>query len=205
MGCSLLLAILLSACAGKSESNGSSEAEGDFSYDIQDFEYTNQDGEKVSSEDLEGSYYIADFIFTNCTSACPPMTANMANLQSKVKEAGLEDEVRFVSFTMDPNHDSPQVLKDYANQFDADFSNWDLLTGYDQEEVKQLSIKSFNAFLERTTVQDPAEGQIDYNYIHSSSLYLVTPNGKAIKKYNGGTLDQEVVKTMVEDLKSYIQ
>jgi len=200
LGSSFLLVLILSACSNQSESY-----EGDFSYDIQDFEYENQDNEMVSSEDLEGTFWVADFIFTNCPSACPPMTANMSKVQSELKEAGLEDQVRFISFSIDPNHDTPKVLKDYANKFDADFSNWDLLTGYSEKEVKELSIDSFNSLLQRTPVEDPAEGQPDYDFIHSSNLFIVTPNGKAIKSYNGNTMDPSVVDNMVEDLKDYIK
>jgi len=205
LGIAMIIGVL-SACADKPQTSEEPKTyEGDFSYDIQDFEYKNQDEEMVSSEDLNGNFWVADFIFTNCTSACPPMTANMSKLQSELKEAGLSDKVRLVSFTMDPNHDSPKVLKDYAQKFDAEFTNWDLLTGYSQEEIKKLSIESFKAFLKRTEVQDPAEGQPDYNYVHSSSLYIVSPNGKAIKKYNGNTMDPSVVENMVKDLKGYIQ
>lgn len=189
-----LFVFILSAC--------SKSYEGDFSYEVQEFTYTNQDGEKVSLEDLQGDFWVADFIFTNCTNACPPMTANMSKIQSKIKEAGLEDKVHFVSFTIDPEHDSPQVLKDYAKQFDADFSNWDLLTGYKPEEIKEFSVKSFKSLVQKLPVEDPAEGQADYNFMHSSSLFIVSPEGKAIKKYNG--LQYENVDKLVEDLKNYI-
>lgn len=200
LGSTFLLGLILSACSNQPKSY-----EGDFSYDIQEFEYKNQDGEMVSSEDLKGTFWVADFIFTNCPTACPPMTANMSKLQSELKEAGLEDQVHFISFSIDPNHDTPKVLKNYAQKFDADFSNWDLLTGYSQKEVKELSIDSFNALLQRTTVEDPAEGQPNYNYIHSSSLFIITPNGKAIKSYNGNTMDPTVVDNIVKDLKGYLK
>lgn len=190
----LLLILILAAC--------SKSYEGDFSHSIKDFEYTNQDGEQVALEDLEGKFWVADFIFTNCTNACPPMTANMSKVQSKIKEAGLEDEVRFVSFTIDPEYDTQEVLKEYGNRFDADYSNWDFLTGYKPEEIKEFSVKSFKSLVERTPVQDPAEGQADYNFLHSNSLYIVTPEGKAIKKYNG--MQYENVEKLVEDLKNYI-
>ena len=194
ISCTLLFGVLLSAC---------SKPEEDFSYDIESFEYKNQDGEMVSSEELEGTYWVADFIFTNCTNACPPMTANMAKIQSQLKEAGLEDNIRFVSFSIDPNHDSPKVLKEYAKKFDANFSNWDLLTGYDQKEIKKFSIESFNSLVQRIPVEDAAEGQPDYNYMHSSSLFLVTPDGRAIKKYNG--TDYSKVDETVKSIKEFIE
>src|SRR5699024_5128054 len=92
----LLFVLFVSACGD--------QYNGDFSYEVQDFTFTNQDGEKVSKSDLEGEFWVADFIFTNCTTVCPPMTSNMANLQDQLKEAGLED-VRLVSFSVDPERD----------------------------------------------------------------------------------------------------
>lgn len=194
MGLILVLGLLLSACSSPEE---------DFSYEVNDFEYKNQDGEMVSSEDLEGTYWLVDFIFTNCTTACPPMTANMANIQSQIKEAGLEDHIRFVSFTIDPNHDSPQVLKDYVKQFDGNFSNWDVLTGYSQQEIKEFSMESFKSLVKRLPVEDAAEGQADYNYLHPSSYFLVTPDGRAIKKYNATDFSKldETVKSIKEHIK----
>jgi len=207
ISCTLLFGVLLSACSnteeGSSNNAENSKPEEDFSYDVEEFEYKNQNGEMVSSEDLKGTYWVAAFIFTNCTAACPPMTANMAKIQSQLKEAGLEDNIRFVSFSIDPNHDSPKVLKEFANKFDADFSNWDLLTGYSQKEIKEFSVKSFKSLVERIPVQDPAEGQADYNYMHSSSLFLVSPDGRAIKKYNG--TDYSKVDGTVKSIKEFIE
>src|SRR5690625_2908114 len=96
---------LLSAC-------GQQEIDSNISEKVQDFEFTTQDNETLSLHDLEGKWWIADFIFTNCTTVCLPMTSNMKKLQDKIKEEGLEAEL--VSFTVDPEYDSPEVLKEYA-------------------------------------------------------------------------------------------
>lgn len=192
----LLMILLLTAC---SSSKG---YEGDFSYDIKEFEFTNQNGETVSKEDLEGDFWVADFIFTNCTSACPPMTNNMARLQTMVEEAGLEDQVRFVSFSIDPEHDSPEVLKEFANKFQADFTNWDFLTGYEPQTIKEFALKSFKAPVEKLPLKDAPEGQPDYDFMHSSRMYIITPEGKAIKGYIGTDINN--MEPLFEDLKGYI-
>lgn len=187
--------MLLSAC--------SKNYEGDFSYEIEDFEFENQDGETVSNEDLKGTFWVADFIFTNCTTACPPMTANMAKAQEKIKEAGLEDKVRFVSFTIDPEYDTKQVLKDYIQKQGGDFSNWDALTGYTPERIKEFSQTSFKSLVDKIPRQNAKEDESSYDFLHSSSLFIVTPEGNAIKRFEGTQFEN--VDALVNQLKEYVQ
>src|SRR5699024_5923739 len=104
---------------------------------IEDFEFTNQNGEKVSLNDLKGDVLVADFVFTNCTTVCPPMTSNMTELQKRVEEAGYDD-VTFVSFSVDPELDTPEVLKEYAKDYGINLDNWEFLTGYSQEEIENF-------------------------------------------------------------------
>lgn len=191
----LLTFLVLSAC--------SKSYQGDFSYEVKDFEFKNQDGESVSKEDLEGTFWVADFIFTNCTSACPPMTANLARVQEEIKKAGLQDKVRFVSFTIDPNHDTPDVLSEYIQSHGGELNNWDALTGYSPDRIKEFSINSFKALVDKIPRKDPAEGEVDYNFLHSSSFYIVSPNGNAIKKIDGTQFEN--VDKLVKELKNYIK
>ncbi|MFD2628221.1 SCO family protein [Oceanobacillus kapialis] len=149
---------------------------GDFSFDIADFSYTNQDNEQFSSSELEGKFWIADFIFTNCETVCPPMTSNMVDLQQMLKEEGMED-VEIVSFSVDPDNDTPEKLKEYAASRGATFENWNLLTGYEFQEIKELSIKSFKTALEKAPDSD--------QMMHGTSFFVVTPEGNAIKKFDG--------------------
>ncbi|WP_010530379.1 SCO family protein [Lentibacillus jeotgali] len=179
----LLFVLLLSACGN--------QYNGDFSYEVQDFTFTNQDGEKVSKSDLEGEFWVADFIFTNCTTVCPPMTSNMASLQEQLKEAGLED-VRLVSFSVDPKNDKPETLKNYAKVRGGTFDNWDLLTGYDFETIKEFSVKSFKSAVE----QLPDSDQV----MHGTSFFIVTPEGNAIKNYDGRKAAN--MEKIVEDIQA---
>ncbi|HLR80155.1 MAG TPA: SCO family protein [Bacillota bacterium] len=179
----LLFVLFVSACGD--------QYNGDFSYEVQDFTFTNQDGEKVSKSDLEGEFWVADFIFTNCTTVCPPMTSNMANLQDQLKEAGLED-VRLVSFSVDPERDKPETLKAYAAKRGGTFENWDLLTGYDFETIKEFSVKSFKSAVE----QLPDSDQI----MHGTSFFIVTPEGNAIKNYDGRKAAN--MEKIVEDIQA---
>jgi protein SCO1 len=88
------------------------------------FSLTNQDEQPFTSDTLAGKPYIAAFMFTNCTTACPMMAGRMVSLQ-KIAPPG----VRFVSFTVDPERDTPAVLKTYLTKFNADPNRWTYLTG----------------------------------------------------------------------------
>ncbi|WP_404452436.1 SCO family protein [Virgibacillus necropolis] len=178
----LVLVLILTACGEKYE--------GDFSYKVQDFSFSNQDGETVTKNDLEGNFWVTNFMFTSCETVCPAMTANMARLQEKLKEAGLDD-VQLVSFSVDPENDTKAKLKKFAKERGASFENWHLLTGYDFQTIKELSIKSFKSALEKVPDSD--------QFMHGTSFFLVSPEGNAIKRYRG-TQAAEMDK-IVEDIK----
>lgn len=180
----LSFVFILAACGKKVETNMEST--------VPDFEYTTQDESTLSKTDLEGKYWVADFVFTNCTTVCLPMTSNMASLQEKIAEANL-DNVHLVSFTVDPETDSPEVLKEYAEEYGADLTNWTFLTGYDFETIKEFSIKNF-----KNIVEAPLEG--DDQVTHGTHFFLVNPEGEIIKNYSG--LESAGMDQIVEDLEN---
>ncbi|WP_163970676.1 SCO family protein [Oceanobacillus halotolerans] len=165
------------------------EIETNMDEQVSDFEFTTQDNETLSNKDLEGEWWVADFIFTNCVTVCLPMTTNMAELQNKMTQEGIDAQL--VSFSVDPDYDTPEVLKDYAAQYGADLSNWSFLTGYDFETIKEFSIKSFKSIVQ----EDPSSDQVT----HGTGFFLVNPEGNIIKKYDGRTSSE--MDTIVEDLK----
>ncbi len=178
------LSIFLTAC-------GDYPIETTMSQDVDEFEFTTQDNGTLSLNDLNGEWWVADFIFTNCTTVCLPMTSNMANLQTKLSEEGIDAQL--VSFTVDPDYDSPEVLKAYGERYDADFSNWNFLTGYDFDTIKELSIKSF-----KNMVAAAPEGTDQVT--HGTSFFLVSPEGEVIKNYSG--VESKAMDTIVQDLKA---
>jgi protein SCO1/2 len=94
------------------------------------FTLTNQDGQKVSLHELRGKVVLLTFMFTHCPAACPLVTAKMSMMRHELKAKDLH----FVSVTIDPEHDTPAVLKEYANQFKGmDFRSWSFLTGTTRE------------------------------------------------------------------------
>ncbi|PWU69017.1 cytochrome c oxidase assembly protein [Gracilibacillus dipsosauri] len=175
------LVTLLTACGNKYE--------GDFSFEIEDFTYTNQDGEEFSKSDLEGEFWVASMIFTNCNTVCPPMTSNMVRLQGMLADANIDAQL--VSFSVDPEVDTPELLKQYAAERGASFDNWNLLTGYTYEEIKEFVKKSFKAPLEKLE---------DDQYMHTTRFYIVTPEGNAIKAYDGSKAAN--MEKIVEDIQA---
>jgi protein SCO1 len=100
------------------------------------FVLLNQDGKSFDSTTLRGKVVVVNFIFTTCTDVCPLFTAHFAQLQRSLKNGGAGD-LFFVSITTDPEVDSPQVLKSYAQRYGADFQNWVFLTGT-EAQMKQV-------------------------------------------------------------------
>lgn len=185
IGVPLFMALFLAACGDQYN-----EINPNMSETVNDFEFTTQDHETLGSEDLKGQWWIADFIFTNCTTVCLPMTSNMSSLQSMLKEEDID--IQLVSFSVDPDYDTPEILKEYANEYNADLTNWRFLTGYDFQTIRELSIKSFRAPLK---APEPGDDQV----LHDTRFFLVTPEGEIIKGYDGTRMNE--MDQIVEDLK----
>jgi protein SCO1/2 len=98
------------------------------------FKLTDQTGADFTSDQLAGRVTLMDFIYTHCTDACPLLSATFQDVQRKlVDDSSLRSKVTLVSLSVDPTHDTPPVLKEYAQQFQADPSHWEMLTGdFDQ-------------------------------------------------------------------------
>lgn len=119
---------------------------------VQDFELTSQAGQAVHLADLKGKIWVADTIFTTCTGPCPMMSARMRAIS---REVGALPDVRFVSLTVDPEHDTPEALSAYARQFQARPDRWIFLTGtapaLDQVCKGSLALSSVTGDLSHST------------------------------------------------------
>jgi protein SCO1 len=166
---SFMAILFLSAC-------GANEIKNPHNWQVPDFSHTDQNREPFGLKDLEGKVWVADFIFTNCEDVCLPMTANMKKLQDEVKKAGIEN-IQFVSFSVDPAVDTPEVLADFGKKFSADFSNWHFLTGYTAEYIEKFAMETF-----KTVAIKPETGD---QVMHGTSFYLIDSEGKVVKDYTG--------------------
>lgn len=176
---SLALIILISACGSEPQN----------SKKIVPFSYSDQNGKPFGTEELAGKVWIADFIFTKCKTVCSPMTNEMASLQKKIKEEGIQ--VEFVSFTVDPTIDSPKALKNYLLQFTDDESNWHALTGYTQEAIEVFAREQFQTIVQKPTTSNQV--------IHGTNFYLIDQHGRIVNEYN--YVDASYVKELMKDVK----
>ena len=136
---------------------------------VPDFSLTNQQGEPLGSSDMAGKIWVADFIFTNCPTICPAMTQEMARLQSEF----VADPVYFVSFSVDPERDTPRVLSRYAAAYGADDRRWYFLTG-DKTKIYQLAEQGFSL----------AAGHNGTEILHSPRFVLIKPDGTIHDSYD---------------------
>jgi len=123
---------------------------------VPEFSLTDQTGEVVSKDSLRGNIWIANFFFTRCQGPCPQLNARMAEMQKALAKA---PGVKLVSVSVDPAHDTPEVLRKYGEEFQADPAKWKLLTG-DPDVVKKLVREGFAQMLEDGPDAQPVHGTI---------------------------------------------
>lgn len=146
----------------------------------------NQDGERFSFERLKGRTVVLNFIFTHCPSSCPMQTKALTTVQGALSDA-LRERVSFVSVSMDPERDTPSVLKQYATLLGARPSNWSFVTG-SADEITWLG-SHFSAQVTRIDA-----GQFN----HRVAVYLLDANQRLVQTYSGEPLDQKRLLTEIE-------
>lgn len=139
----------------------------------ENFRFVNQLGDTVELYDLQNKIIVVDFFFTRCAAICPKMTRNMKKLQAsfakhksgrKVIDSSI---VQFISFTVDPVHDSVRVLKEYADRFGVNHDNWWFLTG-DKKDIYNFAFNEMKLSI--------AEKEIDTSFVHTEKFILLDKN-----------------------------
>ncbi|OXB06035.1 SCO family protein [Flavobacterium pectinovorum] len=166
------------------------------------FELTNQDNVKVSNETYKGKVYVLEFFFTTCPSICPKMNLSMLEIE---KTFFGNPNFGIVSITIDPNHDTPQVLKDHAKLLGVKSSNWNFLTG-DKAVIMDLSNKGFNLYAGENA-------KVNGGFEHSGLFALIDKDGNIrcrkddfgnpILYYDG--LDKKGVRDIQQDIKILLE
>jgi protein SCO1 len=154
---------------------------GDVLYNVPTFSLVDQNNQPVTNQTLRGKPWVAAFIFTKCAGPCPMMSANMAKLQQRVPHPDL----KLVSFTVDPQRDTPAVLKQYAQNFNADESRWSFLTG-SSEAMAGVAKGMLLPFM-------PASGDADIT--HSTKFLLVDAAGGVRGIYSADAEGMEQLAT----------
>lgn len=156
-------------------------------WEIPDFRLTDQDGRPFGKPDLQGKPWVAGFIFTRCTTLCPRVVERMARIQKT-------SAVPLVCFSVDPEHDTPAVLKAYAEKHGMQAGRWHLLTG-PKDEVYALVGKGFKL----SAKPNPSAAHPGDLVTHSDRLVLVGPDGKVRGTFSSG--DPEAMGRLYEALK----
>ncbi len=144
-----------------------------------DFTLTSQDGARVSLHDFRGKVVAVTFIYTYCPDFCPMLTANMVHVQERLG-SDFGSRIAFVSITVDPEHDTPEVLKRYAQELGADLDGWVFLTG-DPAVLRHVEAQ-YGVFARKTK-----EGAVDHTFLTS----LIDPDGILRVQYLGVRFDLE--------------
>lgn len=155
---------------------------------IPDFSFVNQHGDTIINEEFEGKVYVANFIFTNCPNECPVMTNQLARVQSAFED---NDQVKFISHTVDPENDSVEVLADFAESYGAIPDKWHFVTG-DKQEIYDLAIKGY--FIPAGEDPNP-----EVQFLHSDKMVLVDQKGRIRGFYTG--VDKKEIDRLITELR----
>lgn len=142
---------------------------------VPSFEYLTQDSTVLSSEEIKGKVWIAKFFFTHCPTICPPMTSAMKEVNNELSENS--ENIVFLSFSIDPDRDSPKRLRTYIERHEITANNWYFLTG-NEESTHRLGVKGFQILAQS---DDNAPG----GFAHSPNFVLVDEQGHIRGVYDG--------------------
>lgn len=193
--------MLLALIGYKSLAQGQAEESDSFG-EAPAFALVDQLERAVSSYELRGRVTVANFIYTNCTDACPLLTYRMQTLQQRLTDERLFDgRVQLLSFTVDPVRDTPAVLREYAERFQANPDLWRFLTG-PKEDVVPLVVDGFKLGVTALPPVESDEGSSDdtgmshqkpYEVMHGTRFVLIDPQGRIRAYYEGRDLDLDRV------------
>lgn len=153
---------------------------------IPEFSFTNQEGQKVGRTEMQGKITIVDFFFTSCPSICPVMSKEMERVNDMFRD---EPQVQIMSISIDPEYDTPEILKEYADEHQAIPGKWHFLSG-PKDLTYQLARCGF--------VLPTLDGNgVPDDFVHSDKFILIDEEGR-IRGYYSGTNREDVDLLMLE-------
>lgn len=169
----IFAALLLTSCQGSPPHPTQKLTE---LFPVPAFQLQERSGRTVTNEDLKGNVWVASFVFTRCSGPCPQVSATIARLQSELSNI---PNLKFITFTIDPERDTLDELKKYAERYRADPDRWLFLTG-PESQMHEFATQGFK--LLATKRKDPKPGD---EFDHSSKLALVDRKGVIRGYYDG--------------------
>jgi protein SCO1/2 len=153
---------------------------------IPDFEFVNQDSQRVTNSTFENKVYIADFFFVSCPTICPKVTKQMRRIYDQYKD---DDRVLLVAHSIDPKRDTVGRLHSYANSMGVSSDKWHFLTG-EKDDIYEIADDYFSI-----AIEDP---DMPGGFDHSGRLILIDPN-RYVRSFCDGT-DPESVDRFMKDI-----
>lgn len=154
---------------------------------IPDFQFVNQYGDSVTAQNFKDKIYVADFFFTTCPTICPVMKKQLLKVYEKIQG---QNDIAILSHTIDPEHDTPAVLKEYAADLGVKGTQWMFVTG-NREKIYEIGEKQY-------LVVAGADSTAPGGYIHSGAFVLVDKEKRVRGMYNG--TDDEATKRLMADI-----
>jgi protein SCO1/2 len=158
---------------------------------VPDFSFTDQNGKIISNKDYLGKVYVVEFFFTTCPTICPKMNKNLVQIQNTFQEF---ENFGVASFTINPEYDTPEVLKAYAERYGITNPNWHLMTG-EQDKIYELANNGFPLYVAK-------DEEVEGGFEHSGHFALIdkdgfirsrVENGNPVIFYNGIISEEEEV------------
>ncbi|PWH85105.1 SCO family protein [Brumimicrobium oceani] len=156
------------------------------------WEYLTQDSTVLSSQDIDNKVWIVDFFFSYCPTICPPMTKAMRGISDSLSD--YSEDFNILSFSIDPDRDTPARLRLYRKRHEVTSENWFFLTG-DEEETHTLGIEGFQ-------IHANADEQAPGGFAHSSNFVLIDKNQHIRGVYDG--LEPESREQLIIDAKKLL-
>lgn len=156
------------------------------------FSFINQDNKAITEEDFKDKIYVADFFFTTCPTICPVMKKNMLKVYDEVKD---NPTVRILSHTIDPEHDSPSVLKTYSNDLGVSNATWQFVTG-DREKIYQIGQRHY-------LITAAEDAKSPGGFLHSGHFVLLDKDRHIRGMYDGTT--DEGTYELIRDIRTLLK
>lgn len=169
---------------------------------LPEFKLTDQSGRDFTLGDLKEKVWVANFVFTSCAGTCPLLTQRMKRVQDAVVNLGEDgSHFRIVSFSVDPERDTPGRLSDYAREYGARPELWSFLTG-PVDQINQTVVQGFKIAMGKAPRPgegvDAASGEI-FDILHGEKFVLVDREGKIRGYYDS---DGEGITRLIKDMKT---